>query len=217
MSTLGGKSNQFHASFDKPSNRQSLSLQPPVAQPPKTNRDLYLAITAFSKKHTASNRTLERYLLALLSVAERFEAQTEFTLSELVQILECGFTAAVSAFHEDWREQYDQLPHESAGYAGWRATAIRQIVDLRELTESGKIHDKFAGFGIDAPRGGRWYNFDPCQYLECAMAGTFGGWDLADGNRIALTTEATADAEVSIPSVTWDDFTSFVVCGQMYE
>jgi hypothetical protein len=36
----------------------------------------------------------------------------------------------------------------------------------------------------------RWYNFDPATYLECGLAGTFGGWD---------------------------DLADFALCGQEYE
>jgi hypothetical protein len=34
--------------------------------------------------------------------------------------------------------------------------------------------------GIDSPRGQRWYHFDPRTFLECATAGSYGGWQPGD-------------------------------------
>lgn len=83
---------------------------------------------------------------------------------------------------------------------------------------------------MDAPRPpgsgaratpARWYNFDPATYLECAVAGSLGGWDAGDGARVPLPTgpgEPPARSYVrTITTMTWDDLARIAVCGQMYE
>ena len=35
--------------------------------------------------------------------------------------------------------------------------------------------DEDRDFGVDAPSGARWYDFDPRAHVERAFAGTFGG------------------------------------------
>ena len=62
--------------------------------------------------------------------------------------------------------------------------------------------------GIDAPRGSRWYNFDPCAFLECATAGTFGGRNWKDDPAREATTLA---------AVSWEEFRDFLGAGQWYE
>ncbi len=43
--------------------------------------------------------------------------------------------------------------------------------------------DEDRDFGVDAPSGARWYDFDPRAHVERAFAGTFGGGDPEDGER----------------------------------
>ena len=54
------------------------------------------------------------------------------------------------------------------------------------MAANGQLADDQRYFGIDSPRGGRWYNFDPAGYLECATVGTFGGWDGEDDSRVLV-------------------------------
>jgi hypothetical protein len=89
-------------------------------------------------------------------------------------------------------------------------------------------------FGITAPRGTRWLNFDPCTYLECAVAGTFRGW--RDGDQTArilvpgpvavlnghgkVTSVDPGDIKeptFEILGVNWDEFTDFLHVGRCYE
>jgi len=91
-----------------------------------------------------------------------------------------SFTRDIPAFNPDWRDQYDKLSHDRNDYAGFRATLIRQIVDLREMDDNSTLKNEQRYFGMSAPRKSYWYNFDPIGYLECAMAGSFGGWEPGD-------------------------------------
>ncbi|MBY0457370.1 MAG: hypothetical protein K2V38_08540 [Gemmataceae bacterium] len=102
------------------------------------------------------------------------------------------------------------------------------------MGESGQLADEMRYFGINAPRGSRWYNFDPCTFLECAMAGSFGGWRPGDdtgrdyvpgqvavmGADGEITSCDPRDLDSSVTPlgpVTWADFYLFLGQGQWYE
>jgi hypothetical protein len=123
---------------------------------------------------------------------------------------------------------------EAPGFDRWESFLLRQMVDLREMAEQGMLADEHRYFGIDSPRGQRWYNFDPCTFLECAAAGSSGGWQSGDdtgrayvpgpvailGDDGTVTTsdpQDVPDPVFSIREVSWDDFQSFLGCGQWYE
>ena len=65
------------------------------------------------------------------------------------------------------------------------------------MAEAGALEDEYRYFGIDSPTGFRWYNFDPCSYLECGVRGSLGG-NTVDG-------------------LTWDQFADLLWCGAVYE
>ena len=166
--------------------------------------DLSRAIERLLKQHKDNARTLEEYLLAVLSLSVSLAGLQRITLVEFFSILSGGFVHDPLPFNEQWRDRYDQLPDEAAGYRGWHATVIQQIVDLREMDECGTLKDKTRHLGVVAPRDSDWYNFDPSSYLECAMEGSFDRWNLSKGR-------------AGMPTITWQDFKVFVICGQIYE
>ena len=199
-----------------------------------TNRDLYLALADLSKLHQNNNRSLEHYLLAVLKQTGGFRDRDALTLSEFYDIIVSGFTEEPAPFQDEWREQYDRLDDQAVGFAGWHATVVRQIVDLREMDESGDLKNKYRYFGLDSPRKSSWCNFDPLGYLECAAAGSFGGWEPGDdtgreyvpgevavisddGSIQSARPEELPDPKFDIPNVSWDQFKDFVFCGQIYE
>lgn len=199
-----------------------------------TNRDLYLAIDDLSKQHKNCDRSLESYLLTILKRSEPFSDRDSLTLAELYELIASGFTDDPVSFDDSWRDQYDHLPDEDGGYVGWYATVVRQIVDLREMDECGILKNNMRYFGVSAPRKSYWYNFDPLGYLECAMAGSFGGWEpgddtgreyvpgpvavLADDGSIqSANPENLPNPIFDMPTVNWEDFKEFVICGQIYE
>lgn len=189
-----------------------------MVEPIRTNRDLYLAIKDLPDKFAGTSRTLEQFLLCLLKLAEQYKSREFLTVGEFFELIESSFTQPHPKFVESWRKTYDALPAEDEGYRGWRAGVARQIVDLRELDESGGMHGEFAWAGVTSPRGSTWYNFHPFTYLECAMAGSFGGWDPdVDQGRIPLSSHPKPDGVELIPDITWADFAGFLYCGQIYE
>ncbi|GAA3826198.1 hypothetical protein GCM10022226_53680 [Sphaerisporangium flaviroseum] len=114
-----------------------------------------------------------------------------------------------------------------SGFARWEAVITSQIADLDDFALQPPGDDAY--FGVDAPRTSgpratprRWYNLHPATYLECGLAGAFGGWDESDGLRIAVPgpvhPDVPMDTEVvQIDALTWDDLADFALCGQTYE
>ena len=77
-------------------------------------------------------------------------------------------------------------------------------------------------------------NFVPAAYLECAAAGSLGGWEPGDptGRDFVPGQVAVMDSEGNVQSVdpqnidrtivdisqlSWEQFQDFLVCGQIYE
>ena len=200
----------------------------------RTNRDLYLAIENLTQEHRLCTRSLEQYLLALLRAAESFADSDSLSLNDFFGIISQAFTSDLKEFDPNWRTQYADLPHELSDFTGWRAVLIRQVVDLREMDENGTFANELRYFGVDSPRKSRWFNFDPVGYIECAMAGSFGGWEpgdetdrqfvpgpvavLADDGSIQdANPEVIPRRQFEMPFVTWEEFKDFIYCGQYYE
>lgn len=199
----------------------------------ETNRDLYRAVSELIQAQGKNGATLERYLSALLDLARPCRSQESLTLSDFYQLLAHAFAAEPAAFDVAWQNRNGSA-EPSAPYDVWETTLIRQIVDLREMDAAGTLKNDQRYYGINAPRGSRWYNFDPCTYLECAMAGSLGGWEPGDatgrvfvpGEVAVMNTDGTlttADPQdiartvAELPQITWDEFTDFIQCGQWYE
>jgi hypothetical protein len=223
----------------------------------RTNRDLYIAVADLTGRYGSGTRKLEEYLRALWEGARRFRERTSLSVDGFFGLLSAAFTRPIPPFDEAWRSRYpedDTNPlaaclaakmgrkQQSRGaddvavpsFDAWESFVLRQIVDLREMAEQGMLEDEQRYFGIDSPRGQRWYNFDPCTFLECAMAGSYGGWQpgdptgreyvpgpvavLGDDGKITASDPRDVPEPVaSIREVSWDDFQSFLGCGQWYE
>jgi hypothetical protein len=193
----------------------------------RTNRDLYLFIASLRDQAGGASRNLEEYLRALWHLGSGHRATEQLSLESFAQLLAASFAVEVPAFDPAWRS----LADARAGFLRW--TILLQIVDLREMSEAGMLADQFRYLGIDAPRGSWWYNFDPLTYLECAAAGSFGGWQEGDDTgRRAVSGHIAAfdqdghivsvdprklDPVCEIPHVGWDAFADFLNLGQSYE
>ncbi|MCA9257100.1 MAG: hypothetical protein KDA33_15730 [Phycisphaerales bacterium] len=200
----------------------------------RTKRELCGAIEELIARQEACDRTLESYLLAALDGIAMFSDRESLRMTEFLALIESGFARAPAAFDEGWRREYDRLSQDEDTCAGCRATIVRQIVDLHEMDECGKLLSEWREFGIDAPRGERWFNFEPVLYLRCALAGTFGQWepgeDLApsvdqnssimpadaDSGESGRTDETTRLKKLS-PAVSWERVHTFFICGQICE
>ena len=197
-----------------------------------TNRDLYLTIAELVKVEALAGRSLEEYLRALWQLGVEWQSRAALSGADFVDLLTRAASADVPPFDEAWRATY--AAGAGDGFAGWQAAILQQIVDLHEMAEQGTLQNDYRYFGVSAPRGAWWYNFDPATFLECATTGAYGGWEPGDdtGRRlvpgpVAVINEAgqlelKAPDEIPNPivrldSITWDDFHSFLEYGQMYE
>lgn len=195
----------------------------------RTNRDLYAFVTELVAQREQV-RPLEDYLRALDKELAPYARGTSLSLDELARVLERALDTPVSALETRQREA-----GEVNEYASVREVLEGQIEDLRQLSASGRLADPERYFGVDAPSGARWYNFDVATYLECGVEGSFGGWDpesagsgrvLVPGKVAVLDDEGRMTAvdaadlqhpEVVIERVTWEDVESLLSAGCSYE
>ncbi|HEU0299492.1 MAG TPA: hypothetical protein VFR37_08565 [Longimicrobium sp.] len=198
---------------------------------PATNRDLYLAVRALQEVHRGSARTLEEYLSALWWLGRLMREKQSFEVDTLVRLLDDAFTAPPPPADPLARD-LGPRPETEKGFESWERLILRQIRDLREMAVAGSLNDEMRYFGIDAPGGSRWYNFDPAGFLEAGAEGTFGGWEPEDGGRILVpgqvavlgpdgfTTMDAANVErpvYPLEKMTWYEFADFLQSGQWYE
>jgi hypothetical protein len=199
-----------------------------------TNRDIYLAITKLIVDfRSRPPRGLEEYLRALLRECRSRKHLPALATAEFLTVLERAFSTEPLAYDPAWAVRTGDRSDDPGGFASFEATLLRQIAALHQMREQGLLDSKGAEFGVDGP-GGRWYNLEPRSYLECATQGTIGGWEPGDPTgRVFVPGEvAVLDASGQVTSadprslprriypvdhVTWELFSDFLMCGQMYE
>ncbi len=183
----------------------------------RTNRDLYAQLTLLGVK-----RDLETYLRALLARAREFGREfgaREPEPDEVVRLLAGAASAEPEPFEDAWLTQPRMWEQEPPpwGLARVESILIGQIADLRRMRDNGQLADDNRYFGIDAPGGSRWYNFDPTSYLECGVAGSVGG--TVDDDEVELVTPPTpvCEDDEGRTCFGWDGLCDLLLCGQSYE
>lgn len=164
----------------------------------QTNRDVYRFVCDLHRRHSGLARTLEEYLRALWQLGRAERAERELPVARFAELLERAVTAEVPPYDPAWErlDTGERLP----GFAGWERAILLQIVDLKQLRDAGAYRDEQRYFGLDAPRGGRWYNFAPMGYLECAAAGSFGAsFDDEDSDDDDASSSAAAELDAAPP------------------
>ncbi len=187
----------------------------------RTNRDLYLFVAELVRRHGGDTRSLDEYLRALWQLAAADRDHDEIPLPRFAGWLDAAYVDPAPPFDPAWSARPSPDDGRDHGYARWEAQLLAQIVDLREMAADGTLEDEMRYFGVDAPRGARWYNFDPRGFLECGLAGSFGGWCEGDdtGRELVpgMTAADVADPATELPAVSWDDLARFLWAGQCYE
>lgn len=199
----------------------------------KTNRDLYLAVTELTNTNVDSQPSLEAYLLTLRQLGMQYEAEEKIALDDFFAMLRDSFAFDPPPYDASWGSDY-ATHTEDTGYSGWLTTITSQIVDLHEMAASGDLDTEMRYFGISSPRGSHWVNFDPCGYLECAMAGSIGGWEPGDesdrsyvpgpvavfdenDNLVTMNPEDVPRPKYGLATISWHLFCDVLRCGQYYE
>jgi hypothetical protein len=189
---------------------------------------MYVRILRLGDELRASGRRLSEYVRAWWSQCLPFRERTSLSAEEFGDLLEASARVSPRPLDPVW-QTIDFVAGDPTGFDRWEATLLSQVADLQDFEK--RPPGEQAYFGGDAPRprgsgrrvtGRRWYNLDPATYLECAMAGTFGGHDLDDEVRIAVP--GPVDPHVSedpptaaIGPLTWALLVEFAICGQVYE
>ena len=137
-----------------------------------TNRDLYCFIADLVKRRSENKITLASYLANLRQLGRAQHSRPALPLPEFARLLDAAF--------EPPGPGDTSVATAAEGYADWETRIDEQIRDLHEMHHAGTLADEHRYFGVNAPSGARWYNFDPLTYIECAAAGTFGGWQEGD-------------------------------------
>ncbi|MFC4048123.1 hypothetical protein ACFOY4_00360 [Actinomadura syzygii] len=212
-----------------PRHEQTYWVEGPPGPAVRTNRDLYLVFLQLGQEARAASWSLSAFLRSLWKVSAPLSDQPKLEPDDVAAMFAAASTTPPADFDPAWSGKDLALPGaEPDGYADWERVLLSQVADLEDFIAAPPGPQ--ARFGVDAPRPpgsgaratpARWYNFDPATYLECAVAGSLGGWDAADGARVPLPTgpgEPPARSYVrTITSMTWDDLSRIAVCGQVYE
>ncbi|GLZ12846.1 hypothetical protein Acsp04_30810 [Actinomadura sp. NBRC 104425] len=204
-----------------------------VSGPPgpavRTNRDLYLHFLHLGQEARAASWSLPAFLRALWKVSTPLSDRESLSPDEVAAMFSAAATTPPPDYDPAWSTADLSLPGgEPRGHADWERVILSQLADLEDFLAAPP--GPHARFGVDAPRppgGGRratparWYNFDLATYLECAVAGSLGGWDAADGARVPLPAgsgDPPARSYVRpLTSMSWADLARIAVCGQVYE
>jgi hypothetical protein len=201
--------------------------------PLATNRDLYLAVIELTTANAESQRSLEAYLLTLRQLGMKYEAHDSIGLDDFFSLLRDAFSIEPPQVDATWVNQH-VVYTEDKGFPGWLATITSQIIDLHEMAESGDLQNEMRYFGMRSPRGSHWFNFDACSYLECAMAGSIGGWEPGDesgrhyvpgpvavsdenDNIVTMNPEDVPRPVYPLPTISWELFRDILYSGQHYE
>lgn len=198
-----------------------------------TNRDLYKAVIELTTAKAASQPSLEAYLLSLRQLGMQYEAHNSIGLDDFFSLLRDAFSFPPPQFDVSWVNQHVTYTEEK-GFPGWLATITSQIIDLHDMAGSGDLQNEMRYFGMRSPRGSYWFNFDPCDFLECAMAGSIGGWEPGDesgrsyvpgpvavldknDNIVTMNPEDVPRPVYPLPTVSWELFRDILYSGQHYE
>jgi hypothetical protein len=195
----------------------------------ETGRDLYRRLVDSGREMQATGRTLGEFLRAWWSVGRLFADRERLEPDAVAAMVAASATVEPPPMRAAWRTTPYAFAPEPSSYSDWERIVLSQIADLADLADAGPLSPN-AYFGVDIPRpagsvratGGRWYNFDPEGYLECGVAGSLGGWDEADGTRVAVPGPVTPlatepDGARALGALRWDDLALLAVCGQAYE
>ncbi len=195
-----------------------------------TNRELYSLVIARNKARGQCPVTLEQYLYGLWNELRPLRSGTALSVEAFLGATENAFTKDYGrvdlALLSSAREEESIPP--------WEALLLGQLADLRGMAENDSLHDPMRYFGISAPSGRFWYNFEPYAFLEAGLGGVFDGWSpelnpdrvLVPGKVAVLTEDGQVEAVApelllqdarSVTSISWEELVVILEDGYSYE
>ncbi len=189
-----------------------------------TNRDIYLFVCELIEEHKDSDTTLAEFLRNLKNLFAKHADKEGLTAQQFMNGLKAAFSPVTPVATDSVTE----------GFASVHEYLEAQIEDLEQLTRDGVYENKYAYFGISAESGRYWYNFHISSYLECGMAGSFGGWEPGDdsgrafvpgevmamdeaGELKPMAPEDVERPQFEMEIIPWDEIEEFLWCGANYE
>jgi len=161
-----------------------------------TNLTLGRAIVALPPH----GRTLEEYLRAVLAALPAHTTDAGASAAQFLGLLAAGRDGPLAPFPDSRPPRSEE--DEVRCLSELQEQLQRQIVDLRGLRAAGAYDNPYRGFGLNAPGGDRWYNFDPVGYLSCACSGALG---------------VHSGIEEPLALLDWEHLQGFFGCGRCYE
>ena len=198
-----------------------------------TNRDLYCFIADLIEQHESTARSLEDYLRALYGELAKYRLRQELFAEDFATALGRAFEAPPATIERP-------LVNPLAKYGSQEVTFfhVAMVIDdqIDSLSEARRAElldqDPFHMYTNGVSAAGRhWYNLHPLSYIECGVAGAFGGSQPEDEERTgrglvpglvmtpdgAKRPEDIAEAVRVVVTIGWNDVRRFLECGQNYE
>lgn len=190
-----------------------------------TNRDLYLHALRVGRQARAASWSLSAFLRALWKVSRPLRERQRLAADDVAAMFSAAASTPPGPYDPRWSSADLTLPGPApVGHADWERVIFSQLADLEDFARHPRsTADRTAVQAPRPPEAGRrptprhWVNFEPNAYLECAVAGGFGGWDSADGARTPLPSAPARSPIRPLSIVTWADLSRLAVCGQLYE
>jgi hypothetical protein len=204
--------------------KQRYEVTGPPTHAVVTNRDLYLRLLALGEHLSQTGRALLDYLCALWAVSQPLAVDEELDGDLFAAMLTAAAAAEPARPCSSWSVADFTVDGPYIGYHDFAKVIGTQVVDLLAFQDSPP--GPYAALGVEAPPridGGRatiplWCNFDAATFLECAAAGSFGGWSLSDGRRVSDSGDGhVTDDVMALPPITWGDVGAFLEYGQSFE
>lgn len=196
-----------------------------------TNRDLYLKVSAVLDQHADGGLELADYLVALHGELAVRGSDDGIRVDDFVEALAAAFSSVPAGPEPDPEKRI--VPVARVRRDDVEGLLGDLVADLRAMRENGALDSEFLYFGVDAPRGRRWYNFEPGGFVEAGIEGRFGGYQDGDPGRglvsgpVAVLAEdgtvTSADPRdlvlepVPVGDLTWEDVIEFLEMGHSYE
>lgn len=184
-----------------------------------TNRDIYLHVEALTRQHSGPHRRgLEDYLKVLWEIISKQQPQQP-SAADLMRWMQEAFEAPLLEHDVPSPPPVPTQDQdlELGSYARFEHRLLQQIHELGLMRKNGQLADPHRYFGIDAPNGSRWYNFDPFTYLECGVRGSMGGFDEEDETLTFTDVEPFSSPIEELEHMSWALLEDLIICGACYE